>query len=57
MVRQSSMQAWTSLLILQRVFVICDSDIEKGNVEIETGSGKLIVGIDGVLEKIRSELL
>lgn len=43
--------------LTQRVFVICDSDIEKGNVEIETGSGKLIVGIDGVLEKIRSELL
>lgn len=43
--------------LTQRVFVICDSDIEKGNVEIETCSGKLIVGIDGVLEKIRSELL
>lgn len=43
--------------LTQRVFVICDPDIEKGNVEIETGNGKLIVGIDGVLEKIRAELL
>lgn len=43
--------------LTQRIFVICDSDIEKGNVEIETGNGKLIVGIDGVLEKIKTELL
>lgn len=43
--------------LTQRIFVICDSDIEKGNVEIETGSGKLIIGIDGVLEKIRAEIL
>ena len=46
-----------NLDLTQRVFVVCDSDIEKGNVEIETGSGKLFVGIDGVLEKIRTELL
>lgn len=45
------------LNLTQKIFVICDSDIENGNVEIETGNGKLTVGIDGVLEKIRAELL
>lgn len=41
----------------QRIFVIEDTSIDKGNAEIETESGKLIVGVNIVLDKIKSELL
>lgn len=45
------------LKLSQKVFIISDSTIEKGNAEIESGNGKLIVGIDSVLDKVREELL
>lgn len=41
----------------QKIFVISDSVIEKGNAVIETKSGKLTVGIDCVLDKLKEELL
>lgn len=41
----------------QKIFVISDTSIEKGNAEIETTGGRLIVGIDSVLEKVKAELL
>ena len=41
----------------QKIFIISDSSIKEGNAEIESGNGKLTVGIDSVLEKVREELL
>lgn len=41
----------------QKIFIISDSSIVEGNSEIESKSGKLIVGIDSVLEKVKEELL
>lgn len=41
----------------QKIFVITDSNIKEGNAEIESGNGKLIVGIDSVLDKVKEELL
>lgn len=41
----------------QKIFVVEDSSIKEGNAEIENGSGKLIVGIDSVLDKVKEELL
>lgn len=41
----------------QKIFVIPDGAIEKGNAEIETAGGRLTVGIDSVLEKVKAELL
>lgn len=41
----------------QKIFVISDGAIEKGNAEIETTGGRLIVGLDSVLDKIKAELL
>lgn len=38
-------------------FVIGDSDLDKGNAVIVNENGKLIVGIDSVLDRIKSELL
>lgn len=39
------------------VFVLSDESIEKGNAILETVNGKLVVGIDSVLSKIKEELL
>lgn len=41
----------------QKIFVVEDSSIKEGNAEIESGNGKLIVGIDSVLDKVKEELL
>lgn len=41
----------------QKIFVISDGAIELGNAEIETTGGRLTVGIDSVLEKVKAELL
>ncbi|MGG7096701.1 FliH/SctL family protein [Clostridium sardiniense] len=41
----------------QKIFVIPDSSIEKGNAEIDIGNGKLTVGLDVVLDRVKSELL
>lgn len=46
-----------ALGLSQKIFVISDSEIEKGNAEIETKNGKLTIGIDSVLDKVKSELL
>ncbi|MEG2017014.1 MAG: FliH/SctL family protein [Clostridium sp.] len=43
--------------LAQKIFVIPDGAIEKGNAEIETTGGRLTVGIDSVLEKVKAELL
>lgn len=43
--------------LLKKVFVIPDEAIEKGNAEIETTGGRLTVGIDSVLERVKAELL
>lgn len=41
----------------QKIFIIPDGAIEQGNAEIETAGGRLTVGIDSVLEKVKAELL
>ena len=41
----------------QKIFILSDSSIEEGNAEIENRSGRLTVGIDSVLEKVKEELL
>ena len=41
----------------QKIFILSDSSIEEGNAEVEDKNGKLIVGIDSVLEKVKEELL
>ena len=47
----------TKFNLSQKIFVMPDAKITQGNAEIETKSGKLIVGIDSVLERVREELL
>lgn len=42
--------------LCDEIFIIPDSTIEKGNAEIEMENGKLLVGIDSVLEKVKQEL-
>lgn len=42
--------------LCNEIFIIPDSTIEKGNAEIEMENGKLLVGIDSVLEKVKQEL-
>lgn len=44
-------------LIKGDAFVLVDDFIEPGNAIIETNKGRLIVGIDCVLEKVKEELL
>lgn len=39
------------------VFVIADEAIDEGNAVIDTVNGRLVVGIDAVLDKIKEELL
>lgn len=39
------------------VFVIADDSIENGNAIIEKENGRIVVGIDAVLDKIKEELL
>ena len=39
------------------IFVLSDELIEPGNAIIETNKGRLIVGIDCILEKVKEELL
>ena len=41
----------------QKIFIIPDLGIEEGNAVIESENGKLIVGIDSVLDKVKEELL
>ena len=40
-----------------QVFVLADDSIEAGNAIIETDKGRLIVGIDCVIDKVKEELL
>lgn len=40
-----------------QAFVLADNSIEAGNAIIETNKGRLIVGIDCVIEKVKEELL
>ncbi|WP_250673010.1 FliH/SctL family protein [Paraclostridium ghonii] len=44
-------------LIKGEAFVLADEFIEPGNAVIETNKGRLIVGVDCVLDKIKEELL
>ena len=37
----------------QKIFIIPDLGVKEGNAVIETESGKLIVGIDSVLDKVK----
>ena len=46
-----------SNILNKDVFIVCDDSIEKGNASIESVNGKLIVGIDDVLNKVKEELL
>lgn len=43
--------------INSEVFILADDTIEYGNAIIDTTNGKLIVGIDSILEKIKEEIL
>ena len=47
----------TKTSINKDVFVVCDESIEKGNAVIESVNGRLIIGIDDVLNKVKEELL
>lgn len=44
-------------LIKGESFILADDFIEPGNAIIETNKGRLIVGVDCVLEKVKEELL
>ncbi|MGL5692656.1 MAG: FliH/SctL family protein [Peptostreptococcaceae bacterium] len=46
-----------NLSIQQDIFIISDNKIEKGNAHIQTQNGILVVGIDSVLERVKSELI
>ncbi|MGL5328093.1 MAG: FliH/SctL family protein [Peptostreptococcaceae bacterium] len=46
-----------NLSIQQDIFVISDNKIEKGNAHIQTQNGILTVGIDSVLDRVKSELI
>jgi flagellar assembly protein FliH len=46
-----------SLTINKDVFVLADESVEQGNALIESLNGKLVVGIDDVIGKIKEELL
>ena len=39
------------------VFVIADDSIDKGNAIIQKENGRIIVGIDCAMEKLKEELL
>lgn len=39
------------------VFLLCDSNVEEGNAIIESENGKITVGIDSILERIKEELI
>lgn len=39
------------------IFVLADESIKKGNATIDNSRGRLVVGIDSVLDKIKGELL
>jgi len=39
------------------VFILSDINLEKGNAVIETQNGKITVGIDSILERIKEELI
>ena len=45
------------LNLSQEILIVSDFTMDKGNVEIENDGGKIRVGIDSVLEKVKSELL
>lgn len=45
------------LNIKDEIFVVSDIDIEQGNAIIETNNGKLLVGMDSILDRIKSEIL
>lgn len=46
-----------NLSVQQDVFIISDDRVEKGNAQIQTQNGLLIVGIDSVLDRVKSELV
>ena len=39
------------------VFILSDESVDKGNALIESLNGKLVIGIDDVIGKIKEELL
>ena len=43
--------------IESEVFVLEDNNIDEGNVQIDTENGKIILGIDSILQKIKEELI
>ena len=44
-------------LINKDVFILSDESVDKGNALIESLNGKLVIGIDDVIGKIKEELL
>ena len=44
-------------LINKDVFILSDESVDKGNALIESLNGKLVIGIDDVIRKIKEELL
>ena len=44
-------------LINKDVFILSDEAVDKGNALIESLNGKLVIGIDDVIGKIKEELL
>lgn len=43
--------------IESQVFVLEDSQIKEGNAQIDTENGKIILGIDSILQKVKEELI
>ncbi len=43
--------------IESEVFVLEDNNIDEGHVQIDTENGKIILGIDSILQKIKEELI
>ncbi|RDY28925.1 hypothetical protein CHL78_003115 [Romboutsia weinsteinii] len=55
---QCEVKKWKkSYSINDNIFVIGDRDIETGNAVIEHNKGRLVVGIDSILNRIKEELL
>lgn len=55
---QNSIKEWKRTLnIKDEIFIVLDCDIEMGNAIIESANGKLLVGIDSILDRVKAELL
>ena len=55
---KSELDVWKHTLVkVPNIFVLVDNDIEEGNVVIEKDNGRIVLGIECGLEKIKNEVL